>query len=366
MTSNHKPFGIGIIGCGDISGIYIHNLQKHPDEVSIVSIAARTFSHAQEAAKKHNIPKAQTVEELLSNPDVDIVLNLTIPAAHYSINKQALEAGKHVYSEKPLAIELNEAKELLTIAEKKNLRVGCAPDTVLGGGIQTCRKLIDSGAIGRPLAANINYLWFGPEREHPNPAFLYQYGAGPVFDMGPYYLTMLVSLLGPAESVCAFSSKGFPERTCTCPGPHTGETFPVEIPTHNAGTIRFANGTIATVIFSFDVWNDPISSSALFGTKGSIKLPDPDTFGGLVSLMKEGGEHFEDQEISFPHTENSRGLGLLDMAAAIRENRPHRANGKIAAHVLEIMHALSESAETHQFIGLETTCEIPETMPSDN
>ena len=354
-----KKMRIGVIGCGDISGIYIRNLMSMFPNTEVVACAARTMSRVVATAERYGIPKAQSVDELLANPDVDIVLNLTIPAAHYAINKAALLAGKHVYSEKPLCLEVSEGKELVALAKEKGLYLGCAPDTVMGGGIQTCRELIDSGIIGKPLSATVVQQWHGPEHEHPNPAFLYQYGAGPIFDYGPYYMTALVTLLGPAKQVCGMAGKGFETRECTCPGPNDGLIFPVEVPTHVTGTILMENGAVATVISSFDRWTDVENQYEIYGTEGTLKVPNPERFGEPVYLLKKGEKTFELVPITGSYIDNSRGLGLSDMVSAIFEGRKPIASGETALHVLEIMHAFTKSAEEESFVNIESSCERP-------
>ena len=355
-----KKMKIGIVGCGDISGIYIKNLQTvFADRAEVCAIAARTMSKVLEKAKACGIPKALTVDELMADPEIDLVLNLTIPAAHYEINKKALLAGKHVYSEKPLAIELEEGEELLSIAKEKGLMVGCAPDTVMGGALQLCRRLIEEGAIGKPLSAEVTLHKHGPESEHPAPAFLYQYGAGPVFDYGPYYLSALVSLLGPVKEVCTMAGKGVETRTCTVPGPNQGVSFPVEVPTHVTGTALLDGGTMATVTFSFDRWTTREDRLAIYGTEGTLYLGNPDQFGDTVRLMKAGETEPFIVETALAFTENSRGLGVWDMIGAIEEGREPVASGTIALHVLEIMHALVRSGEEKRFIELKTACAQP-------
>lgn len=350
---------VGVIGCGDVSDIYFKNLAGERDSVCLTACANRHIEAARAAAEKHHIPRVMTIDELLADPSIDLVLDLTAPAAHDTINRRALLAGKHVYSEKPLGATPEQARELLHIARERGLRIGCAPDTFLGGGLQTCRQLLDQGEIGRPLAACAFLAWHGPEREHPNPAFLYQPGAGPMLDYGPYYMTALIHLLGPARAVCAMAAKGFDTRTCTCPGPHAGELFSVGTPTHVTGTIRFQNGVLATVLHSFDVWGHGLPFLEIYGTEGTLRVPDPDTFGGPVCLLRARESVFREVPLTYGHTENCRGIGLVDMAEAIREGRPHRASGELALHALEIMHAFLTSAGKERFVTLETACRRP-------
>lgn len=352
----------GIIGCGNISDIYIKNINTMFPNVQVAACASRSAESARKTAQQHGIRAEESAEALLQNPEIDLVVNLTTPDAHYEITKQALLAGKHVYSEKPVCIEMEQAEELQQLAEKQGLRLGCAPDTVLGGAVQTCRQILDSGMIGKPLSANVFFGWHGPEHEHPNPEFLYQYGAGPVFDYGPYYFSALVTLLGPASAVTAMAQKGCEERTCTCPGPHMGESFKVGTPTHVTGVVSFRSGAIVTVTISFDIWRHGHPFIEVYGTKGTLRAPDPDGFGGDIELFKEGEADFKKMPMTFGYTENSRGLGLADMVRGLKRNRDHRTSDTLAVHVLEIMHAFLSSSEQGRTVTLTTTCSRPEPM----
>ena len=357
-----SKIGVGIIGCGNISDIYMRNLRDTFTNTAVVACSDADMGRAAAAAEKHRIPKAQTVSELLANPQVDIVLNITIPASHHDVCRQALLAGKHVYVEKPLSIEYRDARELVALAGERGLVVGCAPDTFLGGGLQTCRALVDEGAIGRPLSATAFLGWHGPEHEHPAPAFLYKHGAGPIYDYGPYYITALISMLGAAKSVCALAGKGFAERTVSCPGPMFGTSFPVETPTHVTGNIAFAGGAIATLMLSFDIWGHGLPFMEIYGSEGTLRLPDPDKFGGPVYLARQGEDAFREIPLRYGHAENSRGIGLADMADAIAGNRRPRASGDMALHVVEIMSAFLDSAERQRYVELETSCARPEPL----
>ena len=349
------PVRIGVVGCGNISDIYIKNLQALPG-VEVAACSARTFEHAQQTAEKYEIAKALETDALLQDPEIDLVLNITTPQSHFELCRRALEAGKNVYVEKPLSLTFEEGKMLLELANQKGLRLGCAPDTFLGGGLQTCRQLIDSGEIGRPIAMNAFLGWHGLEGEHPNPAFLYQYGAGPIFDYGPYYLTALVRLLGPVKTVCGMNGKGFEERKVSCPGPHCGETFSVEVPTHVTANLEFACGAIGTLTTSFDLWGHGMPFIEIYGTEGTLRVPDPDTLGGPVYLLKAGEKEFREVPLQFGRTENSRGIGLEDMIASMQQGIPHQASAEMALHVLEIMQTILESWEYKEFITLQTTC----------
>lgn len=357
-----KQMSVGVIGCGNVSDIYMQNLGNLFPQVRVTACASRSRESAQKLAAKYEIPKAYSVGELLEDPQVEIVLNLTTPDAHYEITKKALEKGKHVYSEKPLCLEMEQAQELQTLAREKGLRLGCAPDTVLGAAVQTGRRILDGGLIGEPLSASVFFGWHGPEQEHPNPAFLYQYGAGPVFDYGPYYFSALITLLGPVQMVSAMAMKGFQERICTCPGPHCGERFPVETPTHVMGTARFRSGVLASVTTSFDIWGHGHPFIEIYGTDGSLRLPDPDCFDGDVFLLKKGENQFRNVPLIPGYRENSRGLGLADMVESIQGHLPHRTSDSLAIHVLEIMHAFLDSSKREQPVILQTDCERPRIM----
>ncbi len=352
---------VGIIGCGNISGIYCKRLKEF-DIIDLVACSDIILERAQQKQKEFNIPRACTVEEILADPDIEIIVNLTTPNAHYQVAMSSLNAGKSVYNEKPLAINKKQDKEILEIAEKKNLFVGCAPDTFLGAGIQTCRKIIDDGLIGEPVSATAFMVCHGHESWHPEPEFYYKPGAGPMFDMGPYYLTCLVNLIGPVKNVFAFTRITFPERIITSQ-PKYGSKIKVEVPTHIAGLLEFENKAIGTIITSFDVWAANLPRIEIYGTKGSINVPDPNCFGGPVQIFTETEKQWKEVPLTHRYMDNYRGLGIADMAYAIRNKRKHRANGKLAFHILDIMESLHVAAEKKQSITLESTCEKPEPMP---
>ncbi len=273
-----------------------------------------------------------------------------------------MESGKHVYVEKPLATSRAEARKVLEKAKEKNLLIGCAPDTFLGGGLQTCRKIIDDGLIGKPIAAVAFMANHGHESWHPDPEFYYKRGGGPLLDMGPYYLTALVNLIGPIKKVSALSRIFFPQRTITSKAKY-GTTIKVETPTHLAGTIDFSSGAIGTIIMSFDVWKDNLPPIEIYGTKGSLCVTDPNGFGGSVRLFKAGNEDWTDIPLYYGYSENVRGIGVADMAYAIRYNRAHRANGNMAYHVLDVMLALEESSLLGKNREVESSCEKPKALP---
>ena len=349
---------IGIVGCGNISGIYLKNLAQF-ENLEVVAVADIDAEKATAQAAAFGISRAESVDELLAGDDVDLVVNLTVPAAHAEIALRVLQSGKSVYNEKPLALDRKGAKTMMELARAKGLRIGCAPDTVLGAGIQTCRQLLDAGAIGQPVAAVAFMLGGGPEAWHPNPFFFYQTGGGPLFDMGPYYLTALTTLLGPVRRATASARISHPTRTVGS-GAHAGESIAVETPTHIAGVLDFASGPVGTLITSFDIpGGHHLPCIEIYGTHGSMQVPDPNSFGGPVKLRKPGEKEWHDALIPFGYGENSRGLGVADLAAAIRCKRPHRANDEIAYHVLDLMHALHEASESGSHILLESTMERP-------
>lgn len=356
-----KPLNVALVGCGNICDIYFQNAGKL-DAITIAACCDRIPERAQTKAALHGVPKACSLDEIFSDDDIDIVLNLTVPSAHAEVAIAALEAGKSVYNEKPLAITREDGLKMLALARDRGLRIGAAPDTFLGAALQTCRKLIDDGWIGEPVAATAFTMGHGHESWHPDPDFFYQPGAGPLFDMGPYYLTALVSLIGPMKRVAACNRITFPERTITS-DPHRGETIHVNTPTHLAGTIDHHNGAISTLVASFDVWGHTLPHIQIHGTDGSLNVPDPNTFGGEITLRRSNSTEFVPVPYSHGYAENSRGLGLADMAAAMRANRPHRAHGDMAYHVLDTMHAFLESSEQGRHVTLESTCERPAPLP---
>jgi predicted dehydrogenase len=356
-----KKTKIGIVGCGNISGIYLKsgNVFRNLE----VAACADVLPEAAKAKADEFKVKALSVPELLASKDLDIVVNLTIPKAHGEVALAAVQAGKHVYNEKPLAVELSEAGKLLEAAKAKNLRVGCAPDTFLGGGLQTCRKLVDEGWIGKPVAAVAFMLGHGMEGWHPNPDFFFQPGAGPMFDMGPYYLTALVNLMGPVKRVAASAKASFAERTITAEGPRFGQKIKVTTPTHVAGVMDFESGAVATMVTSFDVWHHELPRIEVYGSEGSLSVPDPNTFGGPVRLRRAEAEAWSEIPLSHGYAENSRGLGVADMAAAIAANRGHRASGELAGHVLEVMHAFLDSAKEGRHVEIKSRPAQPKPLP---
>lgn len=356
MTSQN-PVGIGIVGAGYISTIYLENCTTRFDNLCVVGIADLVMDRAREQAATFGV-EALAVDELLAHPDIDIVVNLTIPAAHAEVGLRVIDAGKSFYTEKPLATTPAEARRLLARAAERGVRVGAAPDTFLGGGLQTVRALLDGGAIGRPVAVTGMMLTAGHERWHPNPDFYYQPGGGPLWDMGPYYLTALLSLLGPVERVAATASASFDTRTIRS-GPRAGETVPVDTPTHILTLLDFASGPRGSLTTSFDVHDTRGSTLVIYGSDGTLRLPDPNTFGGPIELLKPGGESWEPIEPRYPFTDNSRGLGVSDMARALQQGGPHRASGEMATHVVDVMDAALRSSAEGRHIVVTSTFDRP-------
>ncbi len=357
-----KTTKAGIIGCGNISGIYLKNGQETFEILEITACADLIPERAQAQADQYGVDRACSVEELLADREIEIVINLTTPQAHFPVAMQAIEAGKSVHNEKPLTLTRDEGQQLLEAAEQQGVRVGCAPDTFLGGGHQTCRKLIDDGWIGEPVAATAFMLCHGHESWHPSPVFYYEVGGGPMFDMGPYYLTALINLMGPIRRVSGEARITFPERTITSQ-PLSGRTIAVETPTHIASTLAFESGAIGTLITSFDVWSHQLPRIEIYGTEGSLAVPDPNGFGGPVFVRRSGDAEWHPVPLTHEYAENSRGIGVADMAYALRSGRPHRANGTLAYHVLDVMQATLDAPQRGQHIDLESSCERPLPLP---
>jgi predicted dehydrogenase len=354
---------IGIIGCGNISGIYAEAGRKF-DNIEIVACADQDQSRAAALAEKYGIPRVLTVEQLLLDPEVEIVVNLTIPAAHAEIAIRCLKKGKHVYNEKPLALRRREAREMIGLAREKKLRIGCAPDTFLGAGLQTCRKLIDDGVIGTPLAGAGFMLSRGVESWHPNPEFFYKRGAGPLFDMGPYYLTAFTSLLGPVRRVTGSARISLAKRQVTSQ-PLAGQIIDVETPTHIAAVLDFESGPVISLTTSFDVAAHRLPNIEIYGDEGTLVVPDPNTFGGPVFLRQHGKTDWAEVPLAFGYSENSRGLGLADMAAAIATKRDHRANERMAYHVLDVMHSILDSSELGRHLEINSAMARPAPLRSN-
>ena len=322
------PTKVGIIGCGNICGIYFQ-AGKTFDILDIKGCADLIMERAEAKANECGC-KAMTVDELLADPSIEIVLNLTIPIAHASVAQKAVEAGKSVYNEKPLTITREDGKKLLETAKAKGVLVGCAPDTFMGGGIQTCRKLIDDGWIGEPIGATAFMMCHGHEGWHPDPEFYYKVGGGPMFDMGPYYLTALVNLMGPVKRVTGSTRITFPERVIGSE-PKRGQVIKVDVPTHVVGVMDFANGAVGNIITTFDVWAAELPRIEIYGAEGTLSVPDPNTFGGPVRIHRHGRQGWSEVPLTHGYAENSRGAGVADMAYALRSGRPLPAQAKAAA-----------------------------------
>jgi len=353
---------VGIIGCGTISDVYFQAGQIF-EILDIVACADLVSASAQAKAEKYGV-QALSVAELLADPTIEIVINLTIPKAHAEIALATLQAGKSVYNEKPLALRREDALELLALANARGLLIGGAPDTFLGAGIQTCRQLIDEGAIGVPVGGSAAMLGHGPEGWHPNPDFFYQVGGGPMFDMGPYYLTALISLLGPIQRICGSTRISVAERIIGSAA-RAGQKIVVEIPTHIAGVLDFVNGAVVTLTTSFDVWASEAPRVEIYGTEGTLSVPDPNTFGGPVRLRRAHENQWQEIPVERHYSQNSRGLGVADMAYALSSGRPARANGALTYHVLDAMHAFHDASDSGQYVLLTSTCERPAALPVD-
>ena len=358
--SRTGPVGIGIVGAGTISTTYIENLASFAD-TRLLAIGDLRPEVARAKAAEHGISTSGDVEAVLDHPDVEIVVNLTIPAAHLEIALHAIGAGKHVWNEKPLALDRAGGRAILDAAAAAGLRVGCAPDTFLGSGLQAARRLIEAEAIGAPLSALALLQSPGPDAWHPNPAFLFQAGGGPLFDLGPYYLTALVQTCGAVSSVAAAASTARDRRTIGA-GPRAGDVFEVTVPSHVGALLRFAGGQSAQAIFSFD---SPLPRTLLevTGCDATMILPDPNEFDGDVRIRRRGAAATETIERTVARS--SRGTGVLDMARAIRRNRPHRADGALAFHVLDVMTAIGESAESGEVVRVASTVRPAEPLPAD-
>lgn len=354
------PVGVGIIGAGVISGTYIENLTAFAD-TELLAIADIIPEVAAAKAEEYGIAVHGTNEVVLNNPDVELVINLTPPAAHTEVCGSAIAAGKHVWSEKPLGLTRESGKALLEAAEAAGLRVGCAPDTFLGSGLQAVNGVLASGAIGRPLSALFLMQQPGPDLWHPNPAFLFQEGAGPLFDIGPYYFTAAVQMFGPVESVAAVGSKAREVRTIHA-GPKAGEEFDVTVPSQTTALLRFEGGQALTLVLSFDSALPRILLEVT-GTDASLEIPDPNMFDGDIKLRRPTGEDWELLESTT--AKSQRGTGALDIARAIREDRPHRATGALAYHVLDVMVSIAEASESGEVVAVQSTVQPSEPLPAD-
>ena len=381
MNKAHKPFQIGLIGTGRISDIYIQNCSKF-DELEIVSCGSLDAEESKKKAQVYGIPTVQSPVEILADPNVDCILNLTIPASHAAVTLQALEAGKHVYSEKPIATDILDCRRILNLARSKNLKVGNAPDTFFGGRWQTVRKLLDQQVIGKPTGVMAFAGTHGVERHHPNPDFYYQTGGGPLLDLGPYYLTAMVFLLGPILKVSGMARKTFDHRVIEN-GNRYGEKIDVEVDTHSLSMLEFQNGTIGSMTLSFDIWDSETPRFEIYGEDGTICIPDPDPvhganiFQGPVLYRTRSESRWEFQprpkdrgdwlvaENTHGFNQDSRGVGLLDLYYAVRDDRAVRASAELAAHVSEVMHGILDAPGQGGFVAIHSTCDVPEILPEN-
>ena len=346
--------GVAFIGVGNISGIYLKNITMRFTEMKIVGLCDLVREKAEKAAAEYGIGKIYTdMYEAFDDPAVDLILNITRPFQHYEVTKQALLHGKHVYSEKPLGASIEEGRELVALAAERKLMVGGAPDTFLGAGIQTCKKLIDDGFIGRPVGASGFMMSHGPESWHPDPEFFYKYGGGPMMDMGPYYITAMTYRLGRVETVSATTSRSFQQRTMTCQEPY-GEKIDVDVSTFLSGTMRFESGAVGTLTTTFDVWRSTLPCIEIYGEKGTLFVPDPNTFDGPVKLYRPEDGEVREMPLLFGNRENSRGLGLLEMARAIRDGHDDFiTSSRRTFHTLDVLTAFDRSSLAGRAIEME-------------
>ncbi|KNH17880.1 oxidoreductase [Arthrobacter sp. ZBG10] len=360
-TTRRGPVGVAVIGAGNISKAYLDNLTTFPD-LKVLVIADLFVEAAEARAKEYGVPEWGGPDAALNHPDVEIIVNLTIPAAHVEVATAAVKAGKHVWTEKPFSLDRESGLGLLKVADAAGIRLGCAPDTFLGAGLQTALRLIQRGDIGTPLTAMTTFQTPGPESWHPNPAFLFQYGAGPLFDMGPYYLTTLVQAFGSINKVAAVGSKAKEVRVIGS-GPKAGEEFTVEVPTHVSAMALFDSGASSHSVFSFESPRVRMGFVEITGTEATISLPDPNNFDGDIRLWRAG----DDEWTVIPATgpANGRGMGVLDMARSLRAGVQHRATGELAYHVLDSMVSIAESVETGTFVDVASTAGTAPALPED-
>lgn len=345
---------VAMIGVGAISGIYLENITNTFKDVHLIGVCDLIRERAEAAREKYGIEKLyETMEDAFADPAVDVILNLTRPYEHFPVTKGALLAGKHVYTEKPLGADYAEGKALFELAKEKGLLICGAPDTFLGAGIQTCRRIIDDGVIGDVIGAAAFMICHGHETWHPDPAFYYKWGGGPMMDMGPYYITALVNLVGGVKSITGAVKTSFNERIITSQ-PFCGEKVEVDVPTHVTGTLHFDNGALGTILTTFDVHYENQARFELYGTRGTLFLPDPNGFGGPIKLLVPEEGHAVEMPLLYDYKENSRGLGLMEMADAIKKGRAPRNDSQQLLHVLEILTAFEKSSALGKTIDLET------------
>ncbi len=364
---------VGIIGCGNISSIYLKNIPAYRG-LSLRACADARPEAAQAQAGRIGV-EAVTVDEMLARKDIDLIVNLTVPSAHFGVSLAALQAGKHVFSEKPLAVDFEQGRKLVDEAEARGRLLGCAPDTFLGAGGRLARSLVDDGSVGRILSGTAFLMTHGMEHWHPDPEFFFKPGGGPILDMAPYYLSALVNLIGPVKRVFAMASMGFPERVVTADSPRKGHRIVVETPTTVTALLEFASGAQVTFCMSWDVWKHTHPAIELYGTEGSLHVPDPNFFGGHVEIterakdwraldsggMPLGAPNWRSPNWppEAPSKANYRALGLADLASAVLRGSPHRSTGRLALHVLEVMHAILEGAAAGRSVTIGTMLERP-------
>ena len=353
MTPTTAVRRIAIVGTGVIAPVYATTLAEL-GSVELAAVVDGIASRAEEFATAHNTV-ARSFDEVLTDPTIDAIVNLTPPLAHAKVTAAALNAGKATFSEKPLGVDFNEGRALVELARRNKIRLGCAPDTFLGAGLQTCRAAIDRGDIGTPIGANAFMLGFGPEWWHPDPESFYLRGAGPMLDMGPYYLTALIQMLGPAVAINASARISRTQRPIWSK-PRRGQTLNVEVPTHVTSLIDFECGATATLVTSFDVAASRYRNIEIYGTEATLSLPDPNTFGGPVQIRGVRDKEWRDIPLTPALVPQQRGIGLADMMSAQRNDRPHRADADLALHVLEIMTSAIEASDRGERIALTTTC----------
>jgi predicted dehydrogenase len=359
---------VGILGCGHVSHQYLEGCARQ-EAVDVVACADLDLNRAEQKAAEHHVPRACSPDVLLDDPDVELIVNLTPPLAHAEASHAAIRAGKHVWSEKPLAPTLAEARELLEAATAAGVRLGCAPDTFIGGGLQTSIKLIDDGWIGEPVAGVAMVSEHGYEHFHPDVASFYGPGGGPALDLGPYYVTALVAMLGPVARVTGFARATFAERTALT-GPRRGQPIAVQVPTHVTGALEFESGALVTVLMSWDIWATHLPFIEVYGTQGSLAVANPDLFDGAPRVRRATADELRQPPPApgelhwtpFPLThagDVGRGIGIADMAEAIATQRPHRASAELACHVLEVLLALQRSGSEARHVDIESRCDRP-------
>ncbi len=369
-----ETLGVGLIGCGNISGIYLRNVPTCQG-LEMRAIADARPEAAEAQGRAFDVP-ALSVEALLGRDDIDIVINLTVPDAHAEVIGGALAAGKHVFSEKPLATDLAAARSLVTDAEARGLLIGCAPDTFLGAGGRLARSLIDEGRVGRVLSGTAFFMSHGMEHWHPNPEFFFKPGGGPVLDVGPYYIHALVNLLGPVARVRSVTATGFEERLVTADGPHKGDRISVETPTTALAILEFQSGAQVLFAASWDVWKHGHRPLELYGTEGSLQVPDPNFFGGVVVSSERGGDWTDHDSSAMPmgapnwptdspRNANYRALGVAELAHSIRSGTPNRASGRLALHALEVMIAIVDGSDDGGSVEIATKTDRPDLLSEE-